>query len=183
MKILESSIFKDVFQIIPNIYSDSRGFFYESYNQKNFYKLRSLKKIIFVQDNLSKSKKGVLRGLHYQLKPYEQAKLITVLRGKIFDVVVDIRKNSKTFGKWESFLLSSEDRNQLFIPEGFAHGFLSMEDDTEVFYKANKFYSPEHERHIIFSDPDLNIFWPNDKKIICSKKDRKFNFFKDMEFI
>lgn len=152
-------------------YVDNRGFFCESYNKENFDKLLN-RNIDFIQDNFSCSKKNVLRGLHYQKKPFEQAKLIQVLKGKVFDVAVDIRPNSKTFGKYVGVELSESDNKLFFIPEGFAHGFLSLSNDTCLMYKVNNQYSKEHEVSIHWHNNSFNIEWPlNDNLVIQSKKD------------
>lgn len=154
--------------IEPIVHEDPRGFFMESYNHKTFFdKGISMQ---FVQDNHSLSKeKGVLRGLHYQLKPKAQTKLIRVTSGSIFDVVVDIRKNSSTFGQWEAFELSARNKFQLLIPEGFAHGFCTLEANTEVIYKVDNFYSKEHDRGILWNDPRIGIEWPIQNPILSEK--------------
>jgi dTDP-4-dehydrorhamnose 3,5-epimerase len=167
MKIKELAI-SDVKLLEPEIISDKRGYFYEVYNKSVFDKLMD-KKINFVQDNQSLSKKGVIRGLHYQNKPYEQGKLVRVISGSIFDVAVDLRKNSSTYLKWVYEILSSENRKQLWIPEGFAHGFLSLEDNTTVIYKTTNFYSKEHERTLRYDDQAINILWPNSNHILSDK--------------
>ena len=158
MKVIKTR-FDDVLIFQPNVYDDIRGYFYESFNESVFKDLTNLS-THFVQDNHSLSKKNVLRGLHYQKKPYEQAKLVRVISGQIYDVVVDIRKDSKNFGKWLGFNLSSENRNQLWIPRGYAHGFLSLDDNTEVFYKTDNFYNKEASVCINYNDVSLNIDWP-----------------------
>ncbi len=149
----------DVLLIEPKVFGDGRGYFFESYHQALF-RQNGIKEN-FVQDNQSRSAKGVLRGLHYQIPPKGQAKLIRVLSGSIFDVAVDLRKSSSTFGKVASVVLSGESKKMLYIPEGFAHGFMALEEGTEVLYKVSDFYSPEHERGIIWNDPDLEIKWPS----------------------
>ena len=166
--------------IEAKVFPDHRGCFYESFNIKKLLKLGINNN--FVQDNVSESKKGVLRGLHYQLDPFSQAKLIIVLSGEILDVIVDIRKGSPTFGKHLSIELSSKDHRILFIPKGFAHGFIAIKDDTIVQYKCDRYYSPEHERGINFSDPTLNINWnyPKDK-IIIADRDLQFPLFNKAE--
>lgn len=157
--------------VIQNqIFKDKRGYFTENYNQQKFFKIVK-KKIFFVQDNLSVSKKGVIRGMHYQISPFEQGKLICVVKGKIFDVAIDIRKNSKTYGKHFSIILSNKNQKIMWIPGGFAHGFMSLEDDTIVKYKSTKFWSKKHERSILWNDKNLNIKWPNQFKKIISNKD------------
>jgi dTDP-4-dehydrorhamnose 3,5-epimerase len=150
----------DVLLLTPRVFEDERGFFYESFNQKVFDEAVG-RKVTFVQDNHSKSAKGVLRGLHYQLPPKAQGKLVRVVRGAVFDVAVDIRRESPTFGKWVSAELSEENRAQLWIPEGFAHGFLALREGTEVLYKATSLYAPEWEAGIVWSDPTLVIRWPS----------------------
>ena len=149
----------DVLLLTPRVFEDERGFFYESFNQKVFDEAVG-RKVTFVQDNHSKSAKGVLRGLHYQLPPKAQGKLVRVVRGAVFDVAVDIRRESPTFGKWVSAELSEENRAQLWIPEGFAHGFLALQEGTEVLYKATDLYAPECEGGLIWNDPVLSIAWP-----------------------
>jgi dTDP-4-dehydrorhamnose 3,5-epimerase len=154
---------KDLILITPDIHEDKRGFFIESYNQKDFNCIVG-KDIEFVQDNHSRSIRGTLRGLHIQTNPYSQAKLVRVLQGVIFDVAVDLRQNSSTFLQWVGVELSSENKQQLWIPEGFAHGFLVLSDFAEVLYKVNEFYNPNHEISYRWNDPKVNIIWP---KIAC----------------
>ena len=177
MKIIKT-IFNKVCLLTPEIFSDERGFFYESYNSKSFNSLIG-DNASFVQDNHSYTKKSVLRGLHYQESPYEQDKLVRVLSGEIYDVVVDIRKSSKTFGKWHGEVLSAINNNQLWIPKGFAHGFVVTSCDATVLYKTTQYYYPESERTIRYDDPDLNIQWPIEIEII-SKKDSKGLGIKDI---
>ena len=157
--------------ITPKLYIDQRGMFYESFKKSDFKKFGITNE--FVQTNVSISKLNVLRGLHFQVKPSAQAKLVTVLRGSIFDVAVDIRKGSPTFGQYYSKELSEEDGNMLWIPEGFAHGFLSLKDSTKVMYWVTSEYSPEHERGIIWNDPSIDIKWPSITPIL-SEKDLEF---------
>ena len=159
-----------VLLIEPEYFSDDRGYFFESFNQENFKKVTG-KKINFVQDNHSKSIKGVLRGLHYQLPPKAQGKLVRVTQGEVFDVVVDLRQTSVTFGKWAGEILSAENKKQIWIPEGFAHGFLTLSDTAEFLYKTTNFYSLEHERCISWNDPNIGINWP-DINIVLSAKDK-----------
>lgn len=149
----------DVKLIEPNVFEDKRGFFYESFNQQIFNKAIG-KDINFVQDNHSKSSKGVLRGLHYQEEPFAQGKLVRVVVGEVFDVAVDIRKNSITYGHWVSEILSAENKKQLWIPEGFAHGFLTISENAELLYKTTNFYSKKHEKTIHFSDERFRVCWP-----------------------
>ena len=169
--------FKDVLLIEPEVFNDERGFFFESFNQRTFNKLIG-REVKFVQDNQSRSKKNVIRGLHFQIeKP--QIKLIKVISGSIFDVVVDIRKQSKNFGKHISVELNAEDNKQLWIPEGFAHGFLVLSEIAEVQYKVSEFWDPELERSLLWSDEDLNINWPLSSNPIVSSKDQKASLIKD----
>jgi dTDP-4-dehydrorhamnose 3,5-epimerase len=167
----------DVLMIQPEVFSDERGFFFESFNQLKFEKKLS-KKINFVQDSHSKSVKGVLRGLHYQLPPKAQAKLVRAIQGEVFDVAVDLRHSSPTFGQWVGEILSSENKKQLWIPEGFAHGFVTLSDTAELLYKATNFYSPQNEHCIIWNDTTLNIQWPHNLEIMMSSKDLKGESFK-----
>lgn len=176
MELIETTL-EDAFLIDPKVFKDDRGFFLESYSEKVFKENGIDAK--FVQDNHSLSvKKGVLRGLHFQLPPNDQAKLVRVTRGKVYDVIVDIRKNSPTFGKWEGFELSAENFKMLFVPRGFAHAFLTLEDNTEFMYKVDNFYAPESDSGLIWNDPDLNIDWPV-KNPVLSEKDAKLQKFKD----
>jgi dTDP-4-dehydrorhamnose 3,5-epimerase len=176
MKVTQLKI-PDVKLIEPKVFEDERGFFYESFNQEKFQKAIG-KNITFVQDNHSVSKKGVLRGLHYQVEPFAQGKLIRVISGEIFDVAVDIRIKSPTYGHWVSEILSCSNKKQLWIPEGFAHGFLVKSDSAEVLYKATKNYSKTHERCLRFDDLKINISWPSLKNsFILSDKDAKGDSF------
>jgi dTDP-4-dehydrorhamnose 3,5-epimerase len=149
----------DVILIEPRVFGDERGFFYESFNQHAFNQAIG-SDVIFVQDNHSKSGKNVLRGLHYQLPPKAQGKLVRVIAGAVFDVAVDIRQDSPTFGKWVGEVLSADNRRQLWIPPGLAHGFLVLSDAAEFLYKTTDYYSPAHERCIRWDDPDLAVEWP-----------------------
>ena len=161
----------DVKLIEPDIFKDDRGLFFESFNQQKFNEAIG-QEIIFVQDNHSQSKKGVLRGLHYQEEPFAQGKLVRVLSGEVFDVAVDLRKHSKTYRQWVSELLSGENNKQLWIPQGFAHGFLTISEEAHFLYKTTNYYSKEHERTIFFNDRKINIKWPEiGKKFILSEKD------------
>ncbi|MBE2181058.1 MAG: dTDP-4-dehydrorhamnose 3,5-epimerase [Chthoniobacterales bacterium] len=150
---------RGVLLLRPRIFRDDRGFFLESWNRERFNEAVG-RRVEFVQDNHSRSVRGVLRGLHFQIEPAAQAKLITVMRGRIFDVAVDIRPESPTCGRWVGEILSDESREMLWIPEGFAHGFLVLSDFADVVYKTTNFYSPAHERCIRWNDPDLGITWP-----------------------
>jgi len=154
----------------PTIHEDERGFFFESFNQKRFEAATGLI-IRFVQDNHSRSVKRVLRGLHYQIRQ-PQGKLLRVTTGEVFDVAVDLRRSSPTFGKFVSIVLSAANKKQLWIPEGFAHGYLVLSDAAEVLYKTTDYYAPEHERCLIWNDPDVGIDWPKDGEPILSAKDR-----------
>lgn len=161
----------DVFLIEPQVYGDDRGFFFESFNQTKFEHAIG-KSVPFVQDNHSKSVKGVLRGLHYQLPPMAQGKLVRVVQGEVFDVAVDIRKGSPTFGKWVGEFLSCENKRQLWIPEGFAHGFVTLSDTAEFLYKTTNYYSQAHERAIRWDDETLAIDWPEAGMFQLSAKDK-----------
>jgi dTDP-4-dehydrorhamnose 3,5-epimerase len=179
MRIIETG-FEGLFIIQPKVYSDSRGYFFESFKLETFL----MAGIPFnpVQDNESKSVKGVIRGLHYQLNPFAQAKLIRVVVGKIYDVAVDLRKSSKTFGKWYGIDLDSENKTQFFIPRGFAHGFSVLSDTAVIQYKCDNLYNPNFERGISLNDPDLNIVWKVEKVIpIISDKDLKQPSFKEAD--
>lgn len=153
--------------IKPKIFEDERGYFFEPFNQNTFNK--TIKEITFVQDNESLSQKGVLRGLHFQKPPYAQGKLVRVIKGSVLDVVVDIRKNSSTYGKSYSLELSEKNKTQLWIPEGFAHGFLTLEDNTIFSYKCTKFYNKEAEDCILWNDSDINILWGIENPILSDK--------------
>lgn len=172
----------EVMLIEPIVFHDNRGYFFEEFKNSNFV-LNGIDKK-FMQDNLSYSTHNVLRGLHYQKLPKSQAKLVTVIKGKIFDVAVDIRQNSPTYGKWVSEILSDDDHKSLYIPEGFAHGFCVLSDEAIVFYKATNEYSSLHEQGIIWNDPDINILWPITHPILSSK-DNELPFLKktDVNFI
>jgi len=177
MKINKTFI-EDLLIFEPQLFKDERGFFYESYNKK---KLDKKIKIVFVQDNESKSIKGVIRGLHFQAPPFEQTKLIRCISGSILDVAVDLRKNSKTYGKSFSIELSSENNKQLFVPKGFAHGFQVLSETAIVNYKVDNFYNSKSEKGIIWNDKDLSIDWNLDLKPILSKKDLKLISFKELK--
>ena len=168
MKVTPSAI-PDVLVIDPRVFGDDRGFFYESFNARQFKDLTGLEPK-FVQDNHSRSAKNVLRGLHYQIKQ-PQGKLIRVVAGEVFDVAVDIRKGSPTFGRWVGQTLSAENKKQLWIPAGFAHGFLVLSDYAEFLYKTTDYWAPEYERCIAWNDPDLAVQWPIEGTPILSAKD------------
>ena len=164
--------------IKPDIFKDDRGYFYESYNKERFAKVGL--NIDFVQDNESKSSKGVLRGLHFQKPPFAQGKLVRVIKGAVMDVAVDLRKDSPTYGKWESVVLTEENKLQFWIPEGFAHGFVAMEDNTIFNYKCTNVYNKESEGSILWNDPDININWKIENPIL-SEKDKISPLFKNFE--
>ncbi len=156
--------------IKPKVFGDNRGFFMESYKKSDF--IENGIDCDFVQDNHSKSTKGVLRGLHYQTKPKEQAKLIRCIKGKVYDVAVDLRKDSKTFGGWLKVELSEENNHMFFLPAGFAHGFVVLSNEAELLYKTNEEFSPGHDRGILWNDKDINIVWDIDFEPILSEKDK-----------
>ncbi|MDE9481663.1 dTDP-4-dehydrorhamnose 3,5-epimerase [Xenorhabdus bovienii] len=172
MNVIKTEI-PEVLILEPKVFGDHRGFFFESFNQKQFEDIVGYP-VNFVQDNHSKSTKGVLRGLHFQKAPYAQGKLVRCVSGEVFDVAVDIRKDSPTFGKWVGVILSAENRLQLWIPEGFAHGFLVLSETAEFLYKTTDYYAPECEDSIIWSDKYINIDWPKiDIPYIFSNKDKE----------
>ncbi|NLU26101.1 dTDP-4-dehydrorhamnose 3,5-epimerase [Acetivibrio thermocellus] len=163
----------------PKIFTDTRGFFFESYNKKAFCEFGLTME--FVQDNHIKSRIGVLRGIHFQRK-FPQGRLVRVIKGKVYDVAVDLRKNSPTFGKWYGIELSAENKKMFYIPENFGHAFLTLEDDTEVLCKTTNVYRPEFESGIIYNDPELNIDWPQiEGDIVLSEKDKNLPTFKNAE--
>ncbi len=169
----------DVLIIEPRVFGDDRGFFFESFNGNAFNKLIG-KNVDFVQDNHSCSRKNVLRGLHYQIKQ-AQGKLVRVVAGEALDIAVDIRKHSQTFGQWTSTCLSAENKKQCWVPEGFAHGFVVLSDYAEFIYKTTDYYAPEHERCILWDDPDLNIEWPHGEVFTLSDKDKQGVSFREAE--
>lgn len=169
MRVTDTQI-PDVKIIEPQVFEDERGFFFESFNQKRFEEAIG-RTVTFVQDNHSKSSKAVLRGLHYQLPPKAQGKLVRVVQGEVFDVAVDIRKSSPTFGRWVGEILSSEKKQQLWIPEGFAHGFITISETAEFLYKTTDYYAPECERSIRWDDASIGIEWPTDLTPLVSPKD------------
>jgi dTDP-4-dehydrorhamnose 3,5-epimerase len=170
----------DVLLIEPEVFGDDRGFFFESFNQNKFEEATGYK-INFVQDNHSKSSKGVLRGLHYQLPPKAQGKLVRVIQGEVFDVAVDLRQSSPTFGKWVGEILSADNKKQMWIPEGFSHGFLTLSDTAEFLYKTTDFYSKDHEQAIIWNDEIIGIDWPM-KDVSLSPKDKSAVSFKEAKY-
>lgn len=169
----------DVLLLQPKVFGDARGFFFESYNQRAFSDATGVE-AAFVQDNHSRSMKGVLRGLHYQIQ-HAQGKLVRVVVGEVFDVAVDLRQGSPTFGHWVADVLSAENKSQLWIPAGFAHGFVVLSDVAEVLYKTTDYWSPQHERCIRWDDPTLKIAWPLDGEPTLSDKDLQGVAFKDAE--
>lgn len=180
MKVTPTAI-AEVLLIQPDIHRDARGFFLESFQAQAFAQATGWTEA-FVQDNHSHSCKGVLRGLHYQLPPHAQGKLVRVLHGKIWDVAVDIRQTSPTFGQWVGQYLNAVDAQQLWIPPGFAHGFVVLSDTADVFYKTTNYYAPQSDRGIAWNDPDLGIQWPDlGMEFVLSDKDRKQPAFKDAE--
>ncbi len=164
--IIETTFIKDLLLLTPRVYDDERGYFMESYNK---LKIGKMIKDDFVQDNESLSRKNVLRGLHLQLPPHAQAKLIRVIKGSILDVAVDLRQDSDTYGKHFKHVLSGENKKQLYVPEGFAHGFLTLEDDTLINYKCSSYYHADSETSILWNDPDLNIDWGLENPILAEK--------------
>ena len=170
MKVTDTRI-PDVKIIEPTVFEDERGFFFESFNHKKFEEAIG-REVSFVQDNHSKSVKGVLRGLHYQLPPHAQGKLVRVVQGEVFDVAVDIRKSSPTFGQWVAEVLSAENKKQLWIPEGFAHGFLALSETAEFLYKTTDYYAALYEKSIDWNDQALNVAWPLVGNPNISEKDK-----------
>ena len=177
MEIIKTSI-EGLLIIKPDVFKDERGYFFESYNRERFAKEGLT--MNFVQDNESKSSKGVLRGLHFQKPPYAQGKLVRVVKGSVMDVAVDLRKDSPTYGKWESVVLSEDNKLQFWIPEGFAHGFVTLEDETVFNYKCTNIYNKESEGSLLWNDPDINIDW-NIENPILSEKDKVSPLFKNFE--
>lgn len=168
----------DVVLLTPKVFGDDRGFFFESFHAGRFAATVG-RQANFVQDNHSRSRRGVLRGLHYQLAPHAQGKLVRVIQGEVFDVAVDLRRSSATFGQWTSARLSADNKQQLWIPEGFAHGFLTLSDTAELLYKTTALYAPEHERAIAWNDPCIGIEWPLDGLPMLSGKDVDAGSFAD----
>lgn len=179
MKFIKTKI-DDLIILKPTVFVDDRGYFLESYNQKKFEEI--IGKVSFVQDNESKSSKGILRGLHFQKPPFDQAKLVRCIEGKVLDIAVDLRNKSKTYGQYISVELSSVNKKQLFIPRGFAHGFLVLSDSAILTYKVDNFYAPDYDSGICWNDPILNIPWGVDLgEILVSEKDSKLSFFSDFK--
>lgn len=169
-----------VYVIETKVFGDNRGYFMETYNKKQFAEVGL--DIDFVQDNQSKSSKGVLRGLHFQTK-HSQGKLVRVTEGEVFDVAVDLRKASKTYGKWEGVVLSAENKKQFYIPKGFAHGFLVLSDEATFTYKCTDFYAPEYDGGVMWNDPEIGIEWPLDRidNVILSEKDKNHKNLRDLD--
>lgn len=178
MKVTSFAI-PEVVLIEPKVFGDERGFFFESFNQARFEETVG-REINFVQDNHSRSVKNVLRGLHYQIQQ-PQGKLVRVVQGEVFDVAVDLRKSSPTFGRWVGQVLSAENKHQLWIPEGFAHGFVVLSDTAEFLYKTTDYYAPAHERCLLWNDPVLNIQWPLGIAPVLSAKDTQGKPFNEAE--
>lgn len=178
MRVIPTNRLPEVLLLEPRVFSDARGFFFESWNERDFDGAGIAAR--FVQDNHTRSKKGVLRGLHFQIRQ-QQAKLVRVVAGEIFDVAVDIRRSSPSFGKWEGVRLSAESRTMIWIPAGFAHGFLALSDAAEVLYKVTDFHAPEHERCILWNDPDVAIDWPLSGAPLLSTKDAAGSRLRDVE--
>lgn len=177
MRIINTKI-KEIKIIEPKVFSDQRGFFYESFSLERYQNILNIQSN-FVQDNISRSTKGVLRGLHYQLEQ-TQGKLVSVSQGEVFDVAVDIRVGSPTFGQWVGATLSAENKNQLWVPEGFAHGFIVLSEIAEFTYKCTDYYHPQSEKSILWNDPDININWPKNIKPILSNKDQSGAYLANM---
>lgn len=171
---------KDLYIIEPKVFGDQRGYFMESYNAEHFREAGLT--MTFVQDNESKSSKGVLRGLHFQTR-YTQGKLVRVTKGEVFDVAVDLRKGSPTYGQWEGVILSEENKRQFYVPEGFAHGFLVLSDEAVFNYKCTDFYHPEYDSGLLWNDEEVNIQWPLDRvgNLLLSEKDKKQKKLKDLD--
>jgi dTDP-4-dehydrorhamnose 3,5-epimerase len=179
MKFIETKI-SDVIIIEPTVFGDNRGYFLESYNKKKFEEVIGITS--FIQDNESKSSKGVLRGLHFQKPPFDQAKLVRCIEGEVLDIAVDIRKNSKTYGQHVTVLLSGENKRQLFVPRGFAHGFVVLSDSATFAYKVDNTYAPEFDAGIRWNDKELNIQWGmEDSEVIISIKDAELPFLSEFE--
>ena len=166
-----TTLLGDALVLAPKVFGDERGFFLESFNQRRFEEVTG-RTVTFVQDNHSRSTKNVLRGLHYQIRQ-PQGKLLRVVSGEIFDVAIDLRRSSPTFSRWASVVVSAENKLQVWIPEGFAHGFLVLSDYAEVLYKTTDYWAPEHERCLIWNDPKLAIAWPTTSEPVLSNKDRQ----------
>lgn len=176
---VESTDLPEVLLITPKVFRDERGFFMESYNQQSFTEKTGIT-TPFVQDNHSRSSKGTLRGIHYQIQQ-PQGKLVRVVQGEVFDIAVDLRKESPNFGKWIGVHLSDQNQQMLWVPPGFGHGFVVTSDTAEFLYKTTDFYAPKHERCIIWNDPTLSVTWPSGLSISLSEKDKNGSFFTDAD--
>lgn len=178
-KFIETKI-KDLYIIEPKVFGDNRGYFMETYNKKDFDEAGLT--MTFVQDNESKSSKGVLRGMHFQTK-HTQGKLVRVTKGSVYDVAVDLRKGSQTYGQWEGVLLTDENKKQFYVPEGFAHGFLVLSDEAVFNYKCTDFYAPEYDGGLLWNDPDVGIEWPLEgiEEVLLSEKDKKQKRLKELD--
>lgn len=177
---LKNTFIEDLVVIEPKVFGDNRGYFMETYNYNDFKKLGL--NMIFVQDNQSKSKQGVLRGMHFQ-KNHSQGKLVRVIKGEVFDVGIDLRKNSKTYGKWYGEFLSEDNKKQMYIPEGFAHGFLVVSDEAVFNYKCTDYYAPEFDSGLLWNDPEVGVEWPLDgiEEILLSEKDKVQKTLKELD--
>lgn len=178
MKVISTSL-TDVLIFEPSVFGDSRGFFFESFSQR-FFDESVGRHVKFLQDNHSKSSKGVLRGLHYQLDPNAQGKLVRCVQGEVLDIAVDLRKSSSSFGQWVGVILNAENKRQLWIPEGFAHGFVTLSDTAEFVYKTTNYYAKESERSILWNDPEIGIDWTT-QDVLLSDKDLLASEFKNAE--
>ena len=180
MKVTQSQI-PDVYILEPQVYGDHRGYFTETFRE-DIFNTEISNKVTFCQDNESKSSKGILRGLHYQLPPYAQSKLVRVVQGEVLDVAVDIRVGSPTYGKYVSVVLNDSNKKQLFIPRGFAHGFVVLSDEAIFCYKVDNYYSAEHDRGIYFNDPEIAIDWMlEEKSLVLSDKDKSLSVFRNAD--
>lgn len=177
--VVEKTFIEGLYILKPTVFGDSRGYFMETFNKKDYIEVGL--DMEFVQDNQSKSRKGVLRGLHFQIK-HPQGKLVSVLQGEVFDVAVDLRKNSDTYGKWYGIVLSGDNKTQFYVPPGFAHGFVVLTEEAVFSYKCTDYYHPEDEGGIIWSDPDIGIEWPLDgiKNVMLSDKDKNLKTLKEI---
>jgi dTDP-4-dehydrorhamnose 3,5-epimerase len=179
-KILVTTAIPDVLVLVPKVFGDARGFFFESFNARDFARVTGVD-AQFVQDNHSKSAKGVLRGLHYQIQ-HPQGKLVRVTQGRVYDVVVDLRKSSPTFGRWVGTVLSAENHEQLWVPPGFAHGFVVLSESAEFLYKTTDYWYPEHERSLLWNDPAIGIEWPIDSAPQLAAKDQAGKLLGEADF-
>jgi dTDP-4-dehydrorhamnose 3,5-epimerase len=177
---IEATSLPGVRLVAPRVLTDARGFFFESWNAAQFDQAVGTN-VSFVQDNHSSSARSVLRGLHYQLDPKPQGKLVRVIKGEIFDVAVDIRRSSQSFGQWAAFVITAENKRQLWVPPGFAHGFLALTDDTQVLYKVTEYFEPKYDRSIRWNDPDIGIEWPLEIEPILSAKDENAPYLRDAD--